>query len=59
MNNKEREQWIRNTEDLYTLFRLTRLSMSNFIRTYRDVIDSTINYTIDLDKRFEMEKRHE
>lgn len=43
MNDREREMWVENDQSLYVFRRQTRLSMRQFIRTYRAEIDSVIS----------------
>lgn len=43
LNDKDRAQWIDNDEGLYNWKRSTRLSMREFIKQNRAVIDEHIN----------------
>jgi hypothetical protein len=43
MNNRQRELWILNDESLYRWWKSTHLSMTNFIKLYRQDIDDYIN----------------
>lgn len=42
-NDEERENWVNNDEGLYLLQRHSRLSMRNFIRQNRELIDGCID----------------
>ncbi|MFA5759149.1 MAG: hypothetical protein WC942_07335 [Clostridia bacterium] len=43
MNDKEREMWVMNDEGLYSMWKRSKLSKRNFIKTNRVFIDKVIN----------------
>ncbi len=43
MNNNDRRDWINNDEGLYSWYRSSRLSMTEFIKQNREEIDAYIN----------------
>lgn len=46
INNRERELWILNDESFYSAWKSSKLSMRNFIKTYKTEIDEVINAVI-------------
>lgn len=50
MNNKEREMWVLNDEDLYNWWKSTKLSMTRFLKDKRLLVDKYINALIDIGK---------
>jgi hypothetical protein len=51
MNDDERRDWINNVEWLYTKWISSRLSMRVFIRENREMIDTAINFLLNLKPR--------
>ncbi len=46
LNDKEREDWIQNNEDLYDWWKESRKSITTFIREHRADIDTIINHEL-------------
>ena len=47
MNDTERELWVNNNESVYLAWKLSGLSMRNFIREKRKQIDSFIAWVLE------------
>ena len=47
MNNTERELWVLNDEGLYLDFKHSRLSMINFLKENRELIDQYIKKVLE------------
>ena len=47
MNNTERELWVLNDEGLYLDFKRSRLSMRNFLKENRELIDQYIKKVLE------------
>jgi hypothetical protein len=42
VNDDDREQWVNNDEDLYVLWKRSRLSLRKFVRENRALIDEHV-----------------
>lgn len=42
INDRERTMWVTNTESLWQLFRRSHMTMREFVKEYRELIDSYI-----------------
>jgi hypothetical protein len=46
MNNRERELWILNDEELYRWWKATRMSMTRFLKECREIINEFIGMRV-------------
>jgi hypothetical protein len=51
MNDDDRRQWVDNDEGLYDMYRRSRLSMREFIRQNRKLIDEVAGKVVSGDQR--------